>query len=537
MNTVSALCSKLVPFSSPQLTDAPVSTLFYGDNLQVLRNKKLFKDESIDLCYIDPPFNSKRNYNQIYNRIGTEDRAQAQAFVDTWHWSNEIALAGYNEILANDDGKFSQQTIELFKGLYGVLGHSGLLAYLISMTLRITEIRRVLKPTGSFYLHCDQTAGHYLKLVVDSIFVAQGGEYLNEIIWRYTSGGVSKRWLGRKHDTIFLYSKKVDQHFINIPSEKSYTESLPEPHTESGKQLGVMRDEVCDRCNKGRPGQKFRFVTMRDVWMDLRSLFRNDEEMTGYPTQKPSWLLERIIKMSTNEGDVVLDAFCGCGTTISVAEKLGRQWVGIDITYQAISLILRRLEGEAGPTKWRELEKTIKIDGIPSDMKSAIALAHKKDDRLRKEFEKWAVLTYTKNRAQINEKKGADRGIDGIGYFMATAKTNAKVVFQVKSGGVERGDIAKLRGDMEREKASLAYLITLEKPTAPMVAAAKEYGVYNHEIMGRSYDVIQIVTIQDIVENKIRLDLPMGIEVLKKTKAHDHGEQISLLGGRRSLLH
>src|SRR5271157_5351846 len=324
MNTVSALCSKLVPFSSSQLTDAPVSTLFYGDNLQVLRNKKLFKDESIDLCYIDPPFNSKRNYNQIYNRIGTEDRAQAQAFVDTWHWSNEVALAGYNEILANDEGKFSQQTIELFKGLYGVLGHSGLLAYLISMALRITEIRRVLKPTGSFYLHCDQTAGHYLKLVVDSIFVAQGGEYLNEIIWRYTSGGVSKRWLGRKHDTIFLYSKVVDKHFINIPSEKSYTESLPEPHTESGKQLGVMRDEVCDRCNKGRPGQKFRFVTMRDVWMDLRSLFRNDEEMTGYPTQKPSWLLERIIKMSTNEGDVVLDAFCGCGTTISVAEKLGR---------------------------------------------------------------------------------------------------------------------------------------------------------------------------------------------------------------------
>ena len=183
-----------------------MSTLYYGDNLDVLR--KRIKDETVDLCYIDPPFNSKRNYNQIYNNIGSEDRAQAQAFIDMWTW-DDLAVEGYEEILENAAGRFQPKTIELIKGLYNVLGKGSLLAYLVSMTLRIVEIRRVLKPTGSFYLHCDPTASHYLKLVLDGIFCSQGGDYKNEIAWCYASGGVSKKYFAKKHDIIFfLYEEQ-----------------------------------------------------------------------------------------------------------------------------------------------------------------------------------------------------------------------------------------------------------------------------------------------------------------------------------------
>ena len=181
------------------------NALYYGDNLDVLRRK--IKDETVDLCYIDPPFNSKRNYNQIYNNIGEEDRAQAHAFTDTWTW-DEYAIAGYAEIIANDLGRFQPQLIELMKGLYAVLGKGSLLAYLVSMSLRITEIQRVLKRAGSFYLHCDPTSSYYLKLVLDAVFCAQGGDFLNEIIWCYSIGGKSKNAFGRKHDVILLIRKE-----------------------------------------------------------------------------------------------------------------------------------------------------------------------------------------------------------------------------------------------------------------------------------------------------------------------------------------
>ncbi len=184
--------------------------LFYGDNLDVLRRK--IKDETVDLCYIDPPFNSKRNYNQIYNNIGGEDRAQAQAFTDTWTW-DVYAIDGYNEIIANDKGRFQPHLVDLIKGLEPVLGRGSVLAYLISMALRITEIQRILKPNGSFFLHCDATASHYLRIVADSIFCGQGGDFINEIVWCYNVGGKSKRHFARKHDTIFWYAKGQDYFF------------------------------------------------------------------------------------------------------------------------------------------------------------------------------------------------------------------------------------------------------------------------------------------------------------------------------------
>jgi site-specific DNA-methyltransferase (adenine-specific) len=201
------------------------------------------------------------------------------------------------------------------------------------------------------------------------------------------------------------------------------------------------------------------------------------------------------------------------------------QWIGMDITYQSISLILRRLEYQFGV----EVLRDIVTDGIPRDMDSANALAHKRDDRLRKEFEKWAVLTYTNNRAVINEKKGADQGVDARAYFKTPDRNNEKIVFQVKSGGVQRGDIAKLRGDMAREEAALGVFIALEEPTAPMIREAKAAGQFTHKDMGRAYDKIRIVTVQDIIENEARIEIPMSLEVLKAAQKAESSGQLDLL--------
>lgn len=491
---------------------AKQNALYYGDNLEVLR--KYIKDETIDLCYIDPPFNSKRNYNQIYNNIGNEDRAQAQAFVDTWVW-DERANEGFSEILANDKGQFTQQIVDLLRGLQPVLKKGSLLAYLVSIALRITEIHRVLKPTGSFYLHCDPTASHYLKLVIDAIFVPHGGSFLNEIVWCYSIGGKSKDAFGRKHDIIFLYAKSAKYHIFN--EKGASIERKPNTHMKLGIDAeGRQYQEKTDK----KTGKTYRYYLdegkiAEDYWTDIETLNREDKERLGYPTQKPEALLERIIKTSSNDGDLILDAYCGCGTTVTVAERLKRSWIGIDITYQSISLILRRLEDELG----KETLATIRLNGIPRDMGAAHALALKQDDRVRKEFEKWAVLTYTNNRAIINDKKGGDKGIDGTAFFLTGKDENAKIVFQVKSGNVGRGDISKLNNDRVREGAELAVFLTLQPPTQGMKSEASAAGIYEHTIMGRSYPRIQIVTIAEIVEQHKRLDIPMSIEVLKKAQS------------------
>ena len=482
--------------------------LYYGDNVDVMR--KSIKDETIDLCYIDPPFNSKRNYNQIYNNIGGEDRAQAQAFVDTWEW-DDVANQGLQQIMENHEGRFTSQNIDLLKGLRSVLKEGSLLAYLVSITLRAAQIHRVLKPTGSFYFHCDPTASHYLKLVLDTIFVPTGGHYVNEIAWCYASGGVSKRYFAKKHDVIFFYTK----------SDKYCFNTQYRPYTEGTLQRGLTKVKT-----DMNPDYELRAegAVMSDWWPDITPLLSPTmKERMGYPTQKPETLLERIIKASSNEDAVVLDAYCGCGTTIAVAQRLNRQWIGIDITYQSISLVLRRLEGTFG----KEVVDAIAIDGIPRDMKSAVALAHKKDDRVRKEFEKWALLTYTNNRGIVNDKKGADQGIDGVAYFQTGKAENAKIIFQIKSGGVKRGDIATLRGDMSREKAELAILITLEPPTGPMIREAKGAGQYIHETMGRSYDRIAIMTVEEVLAGT-RLNIPMSLEVLKAAQrtADDKQQQL-----------
>ncbi|CAD5976343.1 DNA methyltransferase [Planktothrix agardhii] len=477
--------------------------LYYGDNLEVLR--RYIKDESVDLCYIDPPFNSKRNYNQIYNNIGGDDKAQAQAFIDTWEWDDH-AIHGIEEIITNYNGKFTHQCIALIIGLRNVLGTGSLLAYLVSMTLRITEIHRVLKPTGSFYLHCDPSASHYLKLVLDAVFCSQGGDFLNEIIWCYRGGGVPKKNFGRKHDVIFRYSKGKDYCFnvddIRIPYSGDSEERL------KYKARSFRANKVYDNYEQNEKGKH------PEDWFEIQPIMPSSKERLGYPTQKPEALLERIIKASSNENDIILDAYCGCGTTVAVSQRLDRKWIGIDITYQSISLILRRLQDSFG----KGVLDTIKLHGIPKDMESARELANKADDRTRKEFEKWAILTYTDNKGIIKTKKGADQGVDGIAYFQGDKNEPEKIIFQVKSGKVKSGDIRDLIGTMTLENASIAIFITLENPTKDMIKTAKSAGFYQSKYMSQSCDKIQLVTVQDIIENQKRLNIRLSLEVLKSAE-------------------
>lgn len=473
--------------------------LFYGDNLHIMRVS--IADESIDLCYCDPPFNSKRNYNQIYNSVEKLDVAQSKAFIDTWKWDN-AAEQGYEEILKNERKRFPVQNVDLFMGLYKVLGVSDLMAYLIAMNLRIAEIYRILKPTGSFYLHCDPTASHYLKLVCDTIFCAQNGNFKNEVIWCYASGGVSKKYFAKKHDILLFYVK----------SEKYIFNTQYREYSEGTKQRGLTayKKKLNPKYALSEKG-----AVMNDWWPDIKPLLSpTSVERLGYPTQKPEALLERIIKASSNKNDVVLDAYCGCGTTVSVAQRLKRQWIGIDITYQSISLILQRLDSAFGHT----IHKSITLSGIPKDYDSAVALAHKKDDRTRKEFEKWAILTYSNNKAAINEKKGADGGIDGRAYgALQGIEQNAIYLFSVKSGKVDVKLIRDFRGVIEREKATAGVFITLQEPTAPMQKEAVQAGFY--EIAGEKRPRIKIVTVQQILSGEIMDNLGTVYELHKKAQA------------------
>lgn len=481
-----------------------MNKLFYGDNLDVLRRK--IASDSVDLCYIDPPFNSKRNYFQIYNNQGTEDRAQAQAFVDTWVWGDD-AVEAYNQIVdvANlSNGRFTEQTVDLIKGLEKVLKRGSLLAYLVSMTLRIVEIHRVLKPTGSFYLHCDPTASHYLKLVCDAVFCGQGGDFQNEIIWSYRRWPTVANRFQRMHDVVLFYTKADRPGVFNT--------LLNEPTASSMKRWKGQKQKVTfDDTGKRNPtleeGGDSQGVAMNDVW-DIPVIAPVAHERLGYPTQKPEALLERIIQASSNEGDVVLDAYCGCGTTVAVAQRLGRKWIGIDITYQSIALILKRLQ-DRHPVDWATIEANIVLDGVPKDLASATALANKKDDRTRKEFEKWAILTFSQNQARINEKKGKDGGVDGLAFFLIDKETNGKAIFQVKSGGETRNTLATLNSDRQREGAEFGFLICFKPATPDMQKEILAAGKYEHPMLNREDDKIQVITVAEILAGK-RLDLPMA---------------------------
>ena len=481
--------------------------LWFGDNLTILREE--VADESVDLVYLDPPFNSQANYNVLF-RTPDNDAASAQveAFRDTWSWGPEAEWA-FDEIMRTGGGVTS-----IIYALRSALGESDMMAYLVMMAQRLHELRRVLKPTGSLYLHCDPTASHYLKIILDSIFGPR--QYLNEIVWRRYSrpkgSQFDARRFGRATDSILFFAK-TDSHCFHLdrvkkplsPDETMARYNLKDHlgqyysgpllrSTSMGERPNLVyeykgfipgpegwrmtRDklEALDLrgdlfwTSRGIPRRKVRpgedpGVTVDSLWTDIEALGAQAQERLGYPTQKPIALLERILSVSSNEGQVVLDPFCGCGTTVAAAQALGRQWIGIDVAYHAIRVIEDRLADMPGKIEYD-------LGGIPRDFASAARLA----ERDKYQFQWWA--NYLVGVQALKEiRKGPDRGIDGQMFFMNGPRGWGRVLTSVKGGQhVGAKDVREFKAVIARERAEMGLFICLRKPTREMRSEAASFG-------------------------------------------------------------
>jgi site-specific DNA-methyltransferase (adenine-specific) len=460
---------------------APTNHLYYGDNLEVLRRH--IPDESVDLVYLDPPFNSNADYNVLFaEEDGSRAAAQIEAFGDTWRW-DQAAAAAFQETV--EQGGDVAKAMVAFQTL---LGDSNMLAYLAMMAPRLVELRRVLKPTGSIFLHCDPTAGHYLKILLDSIFGPK--HFRNEIAWCYhgpASPGI--RQFPRKHDLIFWYSNSDQWTFnrdaVRVAHSKKTRENFHEGNVGSGfigdKTLGD--DDVLHQSGK-----------VVEDWWQIAIAPRSTKEYLGYPTQKPLKLLRRIILAASNPGDVVLDPFCGCGTTIAAAEELGRTWIGIDLTYLAVSLMKSRLQA-AGAAPYA-------VTGEPTTVSDAAELA--RDDPYQFQF--WALGLI--GARPLEEKKGADKGIDGRLYFFDDGGSKAKqLIVSVKAGKVQVSHVRDLVGVLQREGAEIGALISLNEPTGPMRKEAASAGMYKSPLTGTTHPRVQLITVAELLDGRT-LDLP-----------------------------
>jgi len=506
----------------------PKNKLYYGDNLDVL--KRYIPAESVDLVYLDPPFNSRQDYNVLFaEKDGSRSGSQIHAFEDTWEWNSE-SMRAYEEIV--EQGGRVAGALVAFKTF---LFNTDMMAYLAMMAPRLVELRRVLKETGSIYLHCDPTASHYLKILMDAVFGPQF--FRNEIIWKrshaHSDTKQGAQHFGRITDTLLFYSKGTRTIWNSLykPYDEKYIErdyrrvdpdgrryridNLQGPGgaakgNPSYEVMGVtrfwrysrekMEQLIADgRVIQTRPGavpQYKRYldempgVGVQNLWDDLPPINNRSNEMLGYGTQKPEALLERIIKASSNEGDLVLDPFCGCGTTVQVAQRLNRRWIGIDITHLAIGLIKKRLADSFGP----EIRKTYDVTGEPTDYTGAAQLAA--EDKYQ--FQWWALGQVGARPAE--QKKGADGGIDGRLYFHDDNSGKTKqIVFSVKAGKVSVPQVRDLIGVLSNEKAEIGVFICFEEPTKPMLAAAATAAFYTSSD-GTKYPRVQILTIEQILK-------------------------------------
>ncbi|WPM31182.1 DNA methyltransferase [Hydrogenobacter sp. T-2] len=462
------------------------NVLYYGDNLEVLRN--YIPDESVDLIYLDPPFNSKADYNVLFREpTGGLSKAQITAFEDTWHWTEETEKT-FHEIVQTGPG----QVVDMLQAFRNFIKRNDMMAYLTMMCARLLELKRVLKPTGSIYLHCDPNASHYLKVLMDTIFGHKN--FRNEIVWCYKDpSGKTERYFRKKHDVILFYSKSDEYRFYADAVRIQYSE-----RTRKQIERGTIS---FGRKAKGNPLDK-----VPEDWWEIPIINSQAKERLGYPTQKPEKLLERIILASSKEGDVVLDPFCGCGTTIAVAQRLNRHWIGIDITHLAINLIKWRLKNTFG----LDAGKDYKVIGEPKDLSGARALAEQ--DRFQ--FQYWA-MSLVSARPYIDKKRGADKGIDGVIYFYMDKDKIGKAIVQVKSGKVSVKDIRELKAVVEREKAQMGIFITLEEPTKPMQEEALQGGYYTCPITKRNFPKLQIITLKELLEGKSPL-VPFQISPYKE---------------------
>jgi len=522
-----------------------MGTLYYGDNLDILRRH--LKDETVDLVYLDPPFNSAQNYNAFFQeKDGSAAASQIRAFEDTWSWNQESQRV-YEELILQP-GKVSE-VMQAFKTF---LGTNDMMAYLAMMCPRLVELRRVLKPTGSLYLHCDPTASHYLKLLVDAVLGKDN--FLSELIWKRTSAHSSAKRFGPIHDVILVYAKTENYTWNQIfqPYSEEYLDTFFDQEDEKGRRwkrtdltgAGTRNGETgkpwhgIDVTAKGRhwaqppkvldeldakgrihwPAKKDGMprlkqypedlpgVPLSDMVLDIPPLHNLAAERLGYPTQKPVALLERIIQASSNVGDTVLDPFCGCGTTIDAAEKLARKWIGIDVTQLATSLIKSRLRDTYG----NKIE--IITVGEPTTPNEAAVLA----DQDKYQFQWWALGLV--NARPVEQKKGADHGIDGKILFRddRDAARPEQIILQVKGGKTGAKDVRDLRGVLDREKAAIGVLISLQPPTREMLAEAASGGFYEHKLNRQKYPRLQLRTVKELMEGK-NLERPSSVAAVDET--------------------
>ena len=477
-----------------------MNKLYYGDCLDVLKHS--IEDESIDLIYIDPPFNSKRAYNVLFESIDmTDAKAQKEAFADTW--SNVSYIDEMSEIQDLDLDLF-----RFLQNLDNIRISKGAVSYLTIMAHRIFYMRKKLKDTGSFYLHCDPTMSHYLKLVCDLIFGKKN--FVAEIVWGYgtPSGGRVK---GKKpvkgHEIILSYAKQFSKHTFNrifLPYSEKYINERFIYTDEAGRQFRKRkRGEIMTRQYLDEsPG-----VPLSDCWTDIKQLYayhllKRKKEELNYPTQKPEALLERIIQASSNEGDTVADFFCGCGTTIAIAQKLNRQWIGADISHLAVRLVYDRLlkPYERKPKAYQKIREKIEINGFPKDIASARDLA-RKTDKSRMRFQDWIIEIMMNGVA--NPKKTADGGYDGYLTFNVSEKGKDVILIEVKSGNVSVKEIRAFTEVVKKENASIgAFVCFSDQVTKPMLEWAKKNGYYKPELWGNKHDKIQIITVEDLLEGK-----------------------------------
>lgn len=530
--------------------------LYYGDNLQVLAK---LPPNLVDLIYLDPPFNSARNYNVIFSRDRSRSghtadaSAQIEAFEDTWTWTPETD-SQYDEYV---NGGLPVRVADALSAMRTLLGENDASAYLVNMAPRLVELHRVLKPTGSLYLHCDPTMSHYLKVLLDGIFDVRN--FKSEIIWKRTTAHNSAKRYGPVHDVILYYAKDAKQSLWNKQHgayDEKYTDTKYRHIDETGQRYrlsdmtgsGVRNGQsgqewrgynpttigrhwaISDYCRTkfeeitgqvlnetsmihsldeldkigvivwpkkadGRPEHKRYLddmpgVALQDVWTDIDPINARAAERLGYPTQKPLALMERIITASSNPGDVVLDPFCGCGTTVDAAQKLGRSWIGVDITYIAIDLIEKRLLGTYGP----EIADEYVISGIPHDKQAAFALFKKNPF----DFERWAVSMVN---AQPNAKQVGDRGIDGVARFPLGQKNQfGRIIVSVKGGTqLNPAMVRDLLGTVQTQGAEMGILITMGDPTRGMIDAVNHAGSYLHPANNQAFPRLQIVTVPQLL--------------------------------------
>lgn len=530
--------------------------LFYGDNLDILR--RYIRDESIDLVYLDPPFKSSQNYNVLFQeKDGSQAASQIRAFEDTWTWDQEDEVVFAELVTAGGRVADVMQAFRTF------LGPCDMLAYLVMMAPRLVELHRVLKSTGSIYLHCDPAASHYLKLLMDAVFGPE--RFLNEIIWKRTTAHSDSQRAGRIHDVLLFYARGAKHTWVPVfqPYDQDYIDKYYRYDDGDGRKYasgdvaaagpGPAR-HFNGQLRQPPPGSHWRFsqdkidlfvkdgrifftkrgfprykryldempgMPLQDIWADraVQPVVSWSSEGLGYPTQKPEALLERIIRASSSEGDVVMDPFCGCGTTIAVAQRLNRRWIGIDITHLAITLMKQRLkdafgielpgspasvESKAAETQaeYGSTKRTYEVIGEPVSVPDAAALAESDPYQ----FQWWALGLV--GARPVEQKKGADKGIDGKIVFVGDCVGQFEtVILSVKAGHVTANHVRDLRGVVERENAAIGVLISMEDPSRPMETEAVTAGFFESKTWGQKYPKIQLLTVADLLSGK-KIEMP-----------------------------